>query len=331
MERLGVGGMATVHRAVERSAHGLERVVAIKRLLPELAGDPDIVRSFIREAKLAALLQHPNICRIFRLGRAGARYFIAMEYIEGRDMRTILARCHAASAPPPIGVVLSLLQELCDGVHYAHRCTDPNGMPLGLVHRDLSPSNLILSSCGRLKIIDFGVAKATRISQETQVGLLKGKFAYMSPEHLDGQRLDCRADVFSIGVIAHELLTARPLFESSNEYQTIRRIQSAEVLPPSTYNAAAPPELDDIVFRALERDREVRWQSAGAMGDAIAAVRTKYHDHTIPRDVAQWTRVAANRPITRSERQHRPLTVDLDDEFDAEVTFRGPGGAVDSG
>src|SRR6185295_11598595 len=208
-ERLGVGGMATVHRALERGIEDFERIVALKRLLPHLAEDASFVKSFVREAKLASMLQHANIVQLYELGRVGTTYFISMEYIDGRDIRRILRQARKVTGPPTINVTLSLLIQLSDALDYAHlRHDDDTGEPLHLVHRDVSPSNLLVTKSGHLKVIDFGIAKAQSQQLRTQTGRVKGKLAYMAPEAISGKELDSRSDIFSVGVIAHELLTA---------------------------------------------------------------------------------------------------------------------------
>src|SRR5690349_21616431 len=183
-ERLGVGGMATVHRALERGIEGFERIVALKRLLPHLAEDASFIKSFVREAKLASTLTHPNLVQTLELGRVGGSYFISMEYIDGRDVRKILRHARKVSGPPPINVTLALMLQLCDALDYAHNRTDSDGNPLGIVHRDLSPSNLLMTRGGHLKVIDFGIAKAQAAHLATQTGRVKGKLAYMAPESI---------------------------------------------------------------------------------------------------------------------------------------------------
>jgi serine/threonine protein kinase len=287
-ERIGVGGMATVHRAKERGIEGFERVVALKRLLPHLAGDESFVRAFVREAKLASMLQHANVVQIYELGRVGAEYFISMEYIEGRDVRKLLRQARRVTGPPTIPVVVATLAQVCDALDYAHNRHDEDGQPLGLVHRDVSPSNLIISPSGHLKVIDFGIAKAQTVHLRTQTGRVKGKLAYMSPEGTRGQPVDQRSDLFSLGVICHELLTARPLFATKNDYQTLMRVQTAEVAPPSTYNQRCPPELDAITLKALAKDPAERWQSAGELRDALHELRASYQMEASHREVAAW-------------------------------------------
>src|SRR6476620_5691273 len=204
-ERLGVGGMATVHRALERGAEGFKRTVALKRLLPHLAEDASFIKSFVREAKLASLLSHVNIVQIYELGRVGTEYFISMEYIDGRDVRRILRHARKVTGAPPIHITVGLMLQLCDALDCAHNRGDEEGQPLQLVHRDVSPSNVLVTSAGHVKVIDFGIAKAQSSQLRTQTGRVKGKLAYMAPEAIAGRDLDARSDLFAAGVIAHEL------------------------------------------------------------------------------------------------------------------------------
>ncbi len=287
-ERLGVGGMATVHRALERGIEGFERIVALKRLLPHLAEDASFIKAFVREAKLASLLNHVHIVQIFELGRVGTEYFISMEYIDGRDIRRILRHARRVTGPPPIHVTVGLLLQLCEALDYAHTKVDDHGHPLGLVHRDVSPSNLLITKAGHLKVIDFGIAKAQSSQLRTQTGRVKGKLAYMAPEAIAGKDLDARSDLFAVGVIGHELLTARPLFASKNEYQTLLKVQRGDIMPPSTFNQACPAELDALVLKALARDPNERYSSAAELRDELHALRRLYNLQTGHRDISQW-------------------------------------------
>jgi hypothetical protein len=300
-ERLGVGGMATVHRALERGVAGFERWVALKRLLPAISADEDLVASFIREARLASRLSHANIVKIYELGQVGDDYFISMEYIEGVDLRRVLRRARLAAGPPPLVVICALLGELLDALDYAHRKADDGGRPLGLVHRDIAPSNLIIDGAGHLKVIDFGIAKASGDNVLTQSGLIKGKLGYVAPEALHGQERDARSDLFSVGVIAHELLTVRPLFAAKTDYDTIQRVLHLDPQPPSAFNTNCPPEVDDLVLTALERNRGERWQSARDMLDALGDLVQAYHVQPAHREVASWIEWAFALPEARRE------------------------------
>jgi eukaryotic-like serine/threonine-protein kinase len=296
-ERIGVGGMATVHRAKERGIAGFERTVALKRLLPHLAEDEDFVAAFVREARFASLLTHGNICQIFELGRVGDDYFIAMEHIEGCDLRRVLKQARRAAGPPPLGFTLFVLSELCDALDYAHMRTDDDGRPLGLVHRDISPSNLLVSKSGHLKVIDFGIAKATTDQHATRTGAIKGKLAYMAPEALTGKGLDARSDLFSVGVVAYELLTARPLFADKNDFKVIQNIQGWTPPLPSSRNKEIPPALDEVVMRALEKSSIARWQSAREMLESLHTVSRKHGLHPTSQDVTEWIDFAFALPV----------------------------------
>lgn len=286
-ECLGAGGMATVHRATIEIGGGVIKEVALKRMLPQLADDKKTLDDFIREAKLAAQLQHPNIVRILELGRNGSQYFIAMELVRGPSVLTLMKLMAARGNVAPTGIVIALLAELCEALDYASSSTDVDtGEPMEIVHRDLSPSNLIIDNEGHLKIIDFGVAKTTSGRFQTQSGLVKGKLGYMALEVLAGKPIDKRADIFSVGVVAWELLTGRRLFVGVNEFEVVGKIKKGCQTPPSHYNKTCSAELDEIVMHALSRRRDERWPSAGVMKNALDTLRRTHRDG--PREVMAW-------------------------------------------
>jgi len=280
--------MATVHRAKKRGIAGFERGVALKRMLPHLAEDAEFINSFVREAKLASLLVHPNIAQIYDFGRVGAIYYIAMEHVDGFDVRKMLRYSNRHKEPLPLNVVLSVLCELCDALEYAHTFVDEHGQPQGIVHRDVSPSNLIVAQSGHLKVIDFGIAKANVRQLHTESGRVKGKLGYMSPEAVTGRAFLPVSDVFSAGVVAHELLTAHPLFSAKTDYDTLIRIHEAEIPPPSRRNPGVPAALDEVVLAALSRDPERRLQTAGAFREALEYVAEQAGVRFSARDVAEW-------------------------------------------
>ncbi|MCW5807363.1 MAG: serine/threonine protein kinase, partial [Deltaproteobacteria bacterium] len=289
-ECLGAGGMAAVHRATIDIGAGVTREVALKRLLPQLADDKKLVEDFIREAKIAAQLRHPNIVRIVELGHTAGRYFIAMELVRGRSLLQLLKLANARHqrTAPSIGVILALVAELCDALDYASNATDVDGTPLHIVHRDLSPSNLIVTDDGHVKIIDFGVAKAVSGRFMTNTGMIKGKLGYMAIEVLSGKPVDRRTDIFSLGVVVWELITGRRLFTGPNEIETIKAVRRGATRAPSELNPACLPELDDLVMRALAPEPTARWSGALEMGRAVAAVRRAHHGG--PREVIAWKR-----------------------------------------
>ncbi|HEY8141408.1 MAG TPA: serine/threonine-protein kinase [Kofleriaceae bacterium] len=272
-ERLGTGGMAVVHRAVRRRADGSEQTVALKRLLPHLAEDAAFIRAFAREARMAQSLQHENICHIHELGRVGESYFISMELLEGSDLRALLRRSYVRGTTPPLTAALSLLVQLCAALDHAHNAVDPDtGDLLGLVHRDVSPANVLVLPDGVVKVIDFGIAKATLSKVQTETGRFRGKLGYLSPEAIQGQAVDGRSDIFSVGVIAYELVTGKPLFGSVSDFETLSRVQFGQVDPPSSLNPKVPPELDEAIMSALAKDPSDRWPSAATMGEALGEV-----------------------------------------------------------
>ncbi|MDB4954043.1 MAG: serine/threonine protein kinase [Myxococcales bacterium] len=288
-EQLGAGGMATVHRAVLDIGGGVLREVALKRLLPQLADDKKFIEDFVREARLAAELNHPNIVRMLELGRIGSTYFIAMELVRGQSLLHLTKIAHATRMQTPIGVAIAILAEILDGLDYASNATDADGEPLEIVHRDLSPSNLIITDDGHLKIIDFGVAKAVSGKFTTNTGLVKGKLAYLPLEALAGKAVDRRADIFSVGVVAWELITGKRLFRADTDFDVIQKIREGIVPPPSKYHRGSTPELDEIVLHAVSRSRDERWPSAGVMRHALDSVRRHYRDGA--REVASWKRM----------------------------------------
>lgn len=286
-ECLGAGGMATVHRATKAIGAGVLREVALKRLLPQLAGDKTFVEDFIREAKLAAQLDHPNIVHILELGEVDGTYFIAMELVRGASLATLMKHVYATKQTAPIGVALAILSDLCDALDYASAGRGLYGQRLQIIHRDLTPSNLIVTDEGRVKIIDFGVAKAMSGKFMTNTGMIKGKLGYMSVEALSGGKaVDARTDLFSLGVVAWELLTGRRLFRGVNEYEVITKIRSGEILPPSAHDMDIPDELDAIVLKALAREREDRWEDAATMRAALDVLRSSYRASAA--QIAEW-------------------------------------------
>jgi len=270
-EQLGSGGMATVHRAVTRGIEGFQKQVALKRMLPNVAADASLVRSFIREAQLASNLRHANVAQTYDLGKVGKIYFIAMELVRGRNLREILKHCAAVAGFMPLSIALNISCQICDALDYAHNLTNDAGQLLGIIHRDVSPSNIIVGEGGVVKLIDFGIAKATASeSMNTMSGTIKGKFSYMAPEYLMGANIDPRADLFALGVIMHELLSNRPLFQGKDDMDTLYRVKDMPIPPPSAVNPSVPPELDSIVLTALARDPDQRWQRANALRQALA-------------------------------------------------------------
>ena len=262
LDRIAIGGMAEIYRAKTFDSHGLEHMVAIKRVLRHLAEDDDFLQMLVDEAKIAIHLDHPNIAKVFEFVRVGDDYFIAMEYVDGKDTRTILEAMREKEgwlAPEHCAYII-----MCalDGLHEAHVQCDGAGAPLNIVHRDVSPSNILVSYDGQIKLCDFGIAKATLSRIQTRAGVIKGKVKYMSPEQAMGQQLDGRSDVFSAGSVLYEMLTKQPPFLSENEMELIFKVRDAKVTKPSRINPRVPPELDRIVRKAMTRSKSSRYASA---------------------------------------------------------------------
>jgi serine/threonine protein kinase len=269
-ERIGRGGMAEVFKGRIQGPAGFERVFVVKRILPHLSDDATFIKMFVEEAKLSARLNHPNIVHIFELGAVEGEYFISMEYIRGHDLSETMRAIWKQLGPPHPELVAYIGREACRGLAYAHSLTDEAGKPLGMIHRDISPSNVMLSYEGAVKLLDFGIAKALGdTSEATKSGTMKGKYAYMAPEQTDGDNVDHRSDIFATGIVLHEVLTGRRLFKGNNDVQTIERVRACQVPPPSQQNPAVSPDLDAIVLKALARNPANRWQSAADMADAL--------------------------------------------------------------
>ncbi|MEA2625386.1 MAG: eukaryotic-like serine/threonine-protein kinase [Candidatus Binatota bacterium] len=265
IEKIAEGGMAELFLAKRRGLEGFEKIVAIKRILPELSQNREFVSMFINEAKIAARLSHPNIVQIFDFGKVGDYYFIAMEYVHGENLRTILQSAVEHSLPMPQHLAAAIVARSCAGLDHAHKKTDESGRPLGIVHRDVSPQNVLVSYEGEVKVVDFGIAKAVAENPEVTRGVLKGKLSYLSPEQILGKPLDGRSDVFSIGTLLYELLTGQKLFHepgAAEVLDAIVRVDSADV---ARSVPDAPRGLRDVLRRALAANPEDRFESAGAM------------------------------------------------------------------
>jgi serine/threonine protein kinase len=269
LDRINVGGMAEVFRGKMQGVQGFERMVALKRILPNIAADPDFIEMFVDEAKLAVQLQHANIAQIFDLGTVEEAYYIAMEYVSGTDLRSMWDRARQRNRLLPIAMSCHVIQKACEGLDAAHRKKDENGEDLGLVHRDVSPQNVLISFEGEVKVIDFGIAKAANKVSKTQAGVLKGKFGYMSPEQVRGVDLDNRSDIFAIGIVLYELLVGDRLFLGESDFSTLEKVRNVEMVPPTRLNKNLSPHLERIVMKALAKTREDRYRYASEMAEDL--------------------------------------------------------------
>ena len=269
LERINVGGMAEVFKTKTFGVHGFQRIGALKRILPNIMEDEDFIKMFIDEARIATHLEHGNIVRILELGQHGHSLYIAMEYVPGRDLRELLARCRKRGIEFPINLVAYIISEACKGLDYAHRCTDLVGNPMDIIHRDVSPQNILLSWDGAVKVCDFGIAKAQNRASQTQAGVLKGKFAYMSPEQVRGKPIDHRSDIFGLGVIAHEMVSGQRLFLGESDFSTLQRVRKADVRPLTLERDDVEEEFSDAILGALARDPKQRYATAQDFANAI--------------------------------------------------------------
>lgn len=265
LDRIAVGGMAEVFRAKTFGHSGFEKVLVIKRILVQFAEDPDFISMFVDEARLCAQLTHPNITQIYDFGKVGQNWFIAMEAVDGRDLKSVMRRLAETGEHMPLDVAIYIAHEVAKGLDYAHRRLDAQGRPMGVVHRDISPSNVLIAFEGGVKVVDFGIAKAAGHRSGSDSGVLKGKFQYMSPEQALALDVDRRTDLFSLGICMWEMLTGQRLFRGATDAETLELVKTTQVPAPSLYNPAVPPDLDRICLRALAQHAGARYPDAAAM------------------------------------------------------------------
>ncbi len=312
-DHIATGGMAEVYKARMLGMEGFQKTVAIKRILPHLSDNEDFVSMFIDEAKLAAQLNHNNILHIYDLGKIERSHYIAMEYIEGRDLRWILATCRERGVVMPVALAVHIATLLASALDYAHKKRDFENRELGLVHRDVSPQNVLISDSGDVKLCDFGIAKAASKASHTRAGALKGKVQYMSPEQAWGKDIDHRSDLFSLGVVLYEMLTSKPAFSGDSELSILEQVRNPQVQPPSSRNEDVTPEIDRIVRKALEADRDVRYQSARELQRDLERVMRASGWALDTSAVATFvTELEAGLPITPIARSTEPMEIGAD-------------------
>ena len=270
--KLGHGGMAEVLLAVMGGKAGFRKLVVLKRIHGMLEVEPGLIDMFLDEARLAAQLDHPNCVQTLEVGDVGGQHFLAMEYLDGQGLDRLLRSSAQSGTLLPPAIAVRMIADALEGLGYAHELTGFDGQPLGVVHRDVSPQNIFVAYNGVVKLLDFGIAKASSNVVETRTGVVKGKYAYIAPEQALGQHVDARADVWSMGVVLWECLTSRRLFKSVNELATLQETLQGEIKRPSTYNPEIPRELDAIVMGALQRSVEHRYQTAAQFKDALDGV-----------------------------------------------------------
>jgi len=267
MERVAVGGMAEIFLARRRAIAGFEKILAVKRIKKKFSQEPSFVQMFLNEARIIARLSHPNIVQIFDLGKSEGCYFIAMEYVHGRSLREVVQRAEEQKVRFPLEYALKITSQACDGLHYAHTKKDPDGTPLNIVHRDISPVNLVLSFDGVVKILDFGIARAEKYYRQEKDGdkKVKGKLTYMAPETIEGRKEDARTDIFALGMVFYELITGLKVRSEKGDMDLLRSILKGKIHPPSFFRADLPEPVEEIALKALARDPDERYQHAREM------------------------------------------------------------------
>jgi eukaryotic-like serine/threonine-protein kinase len=263
VRQIAVGGMAEIHLAKTKGIAGFEKYVALKMIHPNFAEDEQFIQMLVDEAKIAVQLNHGNIAQTFDLGRVGETFYITMEYVDGADLYKILRRGSEIDLEMPLDVCAFVVKEVANALDHAHRKRDHGGKSLGIVHRDVSPQNVLISYAGEVKLVDFGIAKATMKARQTAVGVIKGKYYYMSPEQAWGDPIDFRSDIFSAGIVLYEMLTGQMLYLEEDLHKLLDMARRADIAPPSTLRKGIPPQLERIVMHALQKVPGERYQSAG--------------------------------------------------------------------
>jgi serine/threonine-protein kinase len=286
LERIGQGGMAEVFRAVARGTQGFQRILVVKRILPEMCRDPKFVQMFVDEAKISALISHPNVVQTYEFGKIGDTHFITMEFVHGRNLSAVMTKLAELGRMPPPDIVAEIMRQAALGLNHAHAMTNAEGKPLGIIHRDVTPANIMVAFNGAVKVLDFGIARAAEEIKETrtQAGTVKGKVAYLAPEQIKRAPVDHRSDIFAMGVVLHECLSARRLFKADNPLAAMKAILDEPIPSASSLNPAVPEALDRIVAKALARDPDKRYQSGKALAlDLEAALHEmKYFSQRLP-------------------------------------------------
>jgi len=328
LERINVGGMAEVFKAKAFGVEGFERLIAVKRILPHIAEDEEFITMFIDEAKIAGQLQHANVAQIFDLGKVDDSYFIAMEYVHGKDLRAIFDHLRKLDMTMPIPQLAYTLMQVCEGLDFAHNRKDTSGRAMNLVHRDVSPQNILIGYEGEVKLVDFGIAKAAGKASKTQAGILKGKFGYMSPEQVRGLPVDRRSDIFSVGICLYEMLTGERLFVGESDFSTLEKVRNVEITPPTRFNKKIPAELERIVLKGLAKEPEDRYQNAIDLHDDLQAFLYSVGELCSRKDLAGWMKRSYAAEIEEdiaNLEQYRQLAAPMTN--DQEVQSKGSNGA----
>jgi len=332
-DRVDAGGMAEVFRGVAESIQGFKKSVAIKRILPSLVKNEKFVNMFLDEAKVSLFLQHANIVQVFDIGKTDASYFLVMEFVDGCNMKALLDHLKEKGKRIEIAHAIYVMLECCKALNYAHHAENPEtAKSLEIVHRDVSPPNILVSKMGEVKLVDFGLAKANSQIASTDQGVVKGKFSYLSPEAASGLAVDKRADIFAVGILLWEMFTGRRLFYGESDYQTVELVRQARIPSIAALNPDVAPELEGIVRKALAQDPNDRYQDAADLGDALAQFLFSHRMKVTARDIAAVVReTQAERARKRSiGPQNELINVLIRDEM-AKVTSLVEGDAAAPG
>lgn len=316
VEKLESGGMAEVFRAESEGLQGFRKQVAIKRVLPHLSEKKKFIAMFLDEARLSAQLSHSNCVQVFDIGVGDAAFFIVMEFVDGANLKGIAESVKKQGKDFPVAAAAFIIHEICKGLSYAHELTDGNGMPLNLVHRDMSPPNVLITKFGEVKIVDFGLAKASSQLEKSEPGIIKGKFSYLSPEAAMGQEVDSRTDIFAVGIMLWELLAGQRLFLGDTDFQTVKKVQMAQVPAISQINRKVPPELERIVNKALAKDQTQRYGTARELGQDLTRFMFSYGQAISGYDIATIVQGAM-----REKQRVRPPQGSIIDKLIEEALF----------
>ncbi len=287
LERIAAGGMAEVFRAESAGLEGFKKKVAIKRVLPHLAGKTEFIGMFLDEARLSAHLGHSNCVQVFDIGQGDNTFFIVMELVDGADLKGVISHRRDRGQVLPVEEAVLICVRICEGLTYAHELKDDKGQPLNIVHRDMSPPNVLITRHGEVKIADFGLAKANSQLEESQPGIIKGKFGYLSPEAAQGHPVDHRTDIFAVGIILWEMLAGRRLFQGQTDLETVKQVQRADVPDIRTVNPKVPESVVQVLNKALAGDPNQRYRTARALGDDLNQVLFRLPRAVSSFDIAQ--------------------------------------------
>jgi serine/threonine protein kinase len=310
VEKLESGGMAEVFRAESEGLHGFRKQVAIKRVLPHLSSKKKFISMFLDEARLSAQLSHSNCVQVFDIGVGDNAFFIVMEFVDGANLKATMEHLKKRNRDFPVEAAVHISLELCKGLAYAHELTDSNGAPLHIVHRDMSPPNVLITKHGEVKIVDFGLAKANSQLEKSEPGIIKGKFSYLSPEAAMAQEVDARTDVFAVGIILWELLAAQRLFLGETDFQTVKKVQASVVPSISQINKRVPQELEAIINRSLAREPGQRYTTARTLGMDLSKFLFKFGVPVSTFDIATLVQ-----GTMRERQRYRPAQTSIIDKL----------------